>query len=408
MQQKAPLDPKSLLEKTAAETRGGRRFRWILGGGSGVAALMLILWFVFGGSTPIEYQTGVVTRGTITVTITATGTLEPEDKVDVGTEISGRIVEVLADFNDTVMKGQIIARLDTELLSARVVQARASLASAEANVEQALASEKEARLKRARARELRDRRTISQQEMDTAEAALARAVAAVGIAKAQVQLSQAQLKSAESDLAKADIRSPIDGIVLDRKIEVGQTVAASFQTPVLFTLASDLKRMELRVNVDEADIGAVAPEQTAKFTVDAYPGREFKARVLSVYNAPRTTQNVVTYEAILSVDNSGMLLKPGMTATADITTTVIENALSVPNGALRYTPASESARAKPERAANEGERVGRVWTNGASLEPHDVLIGATDGIRTQILDGDVSEGANVLVDVKRAGGTGQQ
>ncbi len=202
--------------------------------------------------------------------------------------------------------------------------------------------------------------------------------------------------------------APIDGIVLDRKIEVGQTVAASFQTPVLFTLASDLKRMELRVDIDEADIGAIAAEQTATFTVDAYPGREFRARVLSVYNAPRETLNVVTYEAILAVDNAGLLLKPGMTATADITTAVIENALSLPNGALRYTPASETARAKPERTANEGERVGRVWTNGANLEPHDVLIGATDGIRTQILDGDVSEGAKVLVDVKRTTATGRQ
>ncbi|MBI1237922.1 MAG: efflux RND transporter periplasmic adaptor subunit [Alphaproteobacteria bacterium] len=400
MNQSARLDPKALLALSAEERRANARRRILAAAGGGALVLALLLWAFWPFGKATAYLTDQARRETLVVTVTATGTIEPETSVDVGTEISGKIVEVLADFNDSVEEGEVIARLDTEQLSARVVQSRANLAVAEASVAQATANEREAKLRYDRLVDLRRRGNVSQQELDTQEATLARAVAAVASAKAQVTLAEAQLRANENDLAKAEIRSPITGIVLDRKVEPGQTVAASFQTPVLFTLASDLTRMEVQVDIDEADIGAVEQGQPATFTVDAFPGRRFDATIIELRNAPRTTQNVVTYDGILSAPNPDRLLKPGLTATAEITVGTHENVLTVPNGALRFTPPEKEDETSEAPRADSGE--GRVWVETASgIAPVTLTLGASNGIRTEVTGGDLKEGDVVLIDLAR-------
>jgi HlyD family secretion protein len=223
---------------------------------------------------------------------------------------------------------------------------------------------------------------------------LARAKAGVGLARAQVQQD-------ETLLSKATIYSPIDGVVLDRKVSAGQTVVAAMTTPVLFTLASDLNQMELDVDIDEADVGQVRAGTTANFTVDAYPTRKFPAKLVSVHNAPKTVQGVVTYEGVLLVTNEGGLLKPGMTATAEIDAAHVKNAMLVPNTALRYVPPDEiKAKAPPPPPSMNGMSAGRVWTvDGASLKPHDIRLGPTDGRSTEVLSGDLKPGDAVVTDL---------
>jgi HlyD family secretion protein len=400
MNQPRPIDPQILaaLSAPGRQRSRARRTLWMIG--IGIAAVILGgagLWATIRSNNAAQFVTGTVELGTLRVEVTATGTLEPVEKVDVGAELSGRIEEVFVDFNDPVTKGQILAKLDIELLEAKAVQSAASLLSAQASVRQAEATLKEAKNRRDRVINLAKSRTVSSQEVDTAEANLLRAEAALEIAKAQVALSEAQRKVDEENLGKAEIRSPIDGTVLDRKIEAGQTVAASFQTPVLFTLASDLKQMELQVDIDEADIGDIAVGQLATFTVDAFPNRRFEAKILKVHNAPLTVQNVVTYRAILSVDNADGVLKPGMTATADITVKAQENVLTVPNGALRFTPPNEEP---GQRSTNtEDANLHRVWVDPGAPEAREIRTGATDGSRTEVLSGDLEAGDSVLVDL---------
>jgi HlyD family secretion protein len=403
MNQPRPIDPQILaaLSAPSRQRARSRRIGWMIG--FGIVAVLLGtggLWITFGGGSSAEFVTGTVERGTLRVEVTATGTLEPVEKVEVGAELSGRIEEVLVDFNDPVEKGQVLAKLDIDLLEAKAVQSAANLQSSQASVRQAEATLKEATNRRNRVMNLAKSRTVSSQEVDTAEANLLRAEAALEIAKAQVALAEAQLKVDQENLGKAEIRSPIDGTVLDRKIEAGQTVAASFQTPVLFTLASDLRQMELQVDVDEADIGDIAAGQPATFTVDAFPNRRFDAKILKVHNAPLTVQNVVTYRAILSVDNVDGVLKPGMTATADITVKAQENVLTVPNGALRFTPPNEEA--MPLSTKTEDANLHRVWLDAGSPEPRDIRTGATDGQRTEILSGELEPGDTVLIDLVSA------
>jgi HlyD family secretion protein len=403
MNQPRPIDPQ-ILAALSAPTRQRsrmRRFIWMIG--IGIVAIVLGsagLWFTLRSNTAAQFVTGSVERGTLVVEVTATGTLEPVEKVDVGAELSGRIEEVLVDFNDPVQKGQVLAKLDIDLLQAKAVQSAANLQSAQASVRQAEATLKEATNRRNRVRNLAKSRTVSPQEVDTAEANLLRAEAGLEMAKSQVALAEAVLKVDEENLGKAEIRSPIDGTVLDRKIEAGQTVAASFQTPVLFTLASDLKQMELQVDIDEADIGDIAVGQPATFTVDAFPNRRFQAKILKVHNAPLTVQNVVTYRAILSVDNADGVLRPGMTATADITVKAQENVLTVPNGALRFTPPDEEA--VPPSTKTEDANLRRVWVDPGSPDPVEVRTGATDGQRTEILSGEIEPGDVVLIDLVSA------
>ena len=334
-------------------TRGRFRvLRWLL--------ILLVLAVAIGGylfyqdssatSTAPRYQTEALSRGNLRVTVSATGKLEPINQVDVGSELSGTIETVLVDYNDRVKKGQVIARLDIAKLQDAIAKSKASLASAEAKVLQTMATVKEAsaNLKRLRqVAKLSGGKVPAPTELETAEATLQRANADEGSARAAVEEARAALRSNETDLAKASIRSPIDGVVLERQVEPGQTVAASLQAPVLFTLAENLAQMELQVDVDEADVGQVRDGQSATFSVDAYPNRNYPARISQVRFGAETVNNVVTYKTILNVDNDDLSLRPGMTATAEIVTAERENVLLVPNAALRFTP-PQSNEAEPK------------------------------------------------------------
>ena len=357
---------------------------WIAGG---VIAALIGLWSAFGRPTPPAYTTQAVTRADLAITVSATGTLAPRDEVDVGAEVSGKIDALYVDFNDHVKKGQQLARIDTLAFDATLAQSRAQLAQAEATLIQAGQTQK-------RTAALMKGNAASRQEFDTANADLARASAGVKLARAQVN-------SNETTLAKATIYSPIDGVVLDRKVSAGQTVVAAMTTPVLFTLASDLSQMELDVDIDEADVGLLKTGAKAGFTVDAYPARRFPAKLISIHNAPQTVQGVVTYRGVLLVANPGGLLKPGMTATAQIDADQVHHALLVPNTALRFVPSDDiKAKAPAQPVPQNGVNWGRVWlVDGATLKPHDVKLGPTDGRLTVVLSGDLKEGDLAVTDL---------
>jgi HlyD family secretion protein len=378
------------------------------------------------------YITQDVRRGGITVTVTATGNLEPRNQVDIGSELSGTMRNVNVDVNDEVKAGEVLAVLDTTRLRAQVLQQESSLASAEARVLQSEATLKESRANYQRllkVRELSGNKIPSQQDLDVSEAAVARGEGDLAAARAAVAQARASLEAVRTDLAKTEIKSPINGIVLVRSVEPGSTVAASLQAPVLFTLAEDLKKMELHVSVDEADVGAVQVGQKASFTVDAFPNRTFSAHITQVHFASSNTQKstssnsaqasatstgVVTYETVLEVDNSDLLLRPGMTATAQIITTSIEDAVLIPNAALRFQPEGVDVPGMPAANARQGSpiqalmpgpprglrmggggnreggalrRMGRAWTIEDG-KPVLVLFkaGASDGRFTQVLE----------------------
>ncbi len=289
-----------------------------------------------------QYVTDKITQGDLVATISATGTVEALNTVEVGAEISGRILSLSSDFNDSVTQGQVLAVIDPEQHRAAVAQAKAQMLSAEAQVAEAEATLVETKQDAARAKELAAKGLYSAKERENAETKAIRAEASVKSAKASLALSRASYDAAKSRLGKTEVISPISGTVLSRKVEVGQTVNAGMQTPVLYIIAEDLSRMRLLSLVDEADIGKVANGQNASFSVDAFPGRKFVSSVLSVRNIPQTTQNVVSYEVLLSVDNKDNLLKPGMTASVEIIIEKHENVLLIPNKAFRFSPSRES------------------------------------------------------------------
>jgi HlyD family secretion protein len=292
------------------------------------------------------YATENVTRGNLTLTVMANGTLQPTRSVSIGSELSGTVARVLVDVNDRVKKGQVLVELDTAKLADQIVRSRAALATASAGVAQAVATVKEAEGNLARLEEvsrLSGGKVPSTAELDTARAALERARANEASARAAVTDARAGLATDETNLSKASIRSPIDGVVLTRSVDPGNAVAASLQAVTLFTVAEDLARLRLQVNVDEADVGAVQVGQKAGFTVSAYPSRRYPATITRVAFGSTTTDNVVTYVTYLDVDNADLSLRPGMTATATITATERRDVLLVPNTALRFTPAANGA-----------------------------------------------------------------
>ncbi len=376
-------------------------------------------------SNSTQYKTQEAQRGDLTVIVTATGTLEPTNQVDVGSELSGIIKSVEADYNDRVQVGQVLARLDTSKLAAQVAQSRAALESAKAKVLQAQATVSETRAKLAqlqRVRELSNNKVPSQTDIDAAEAALERAKADEAGYKAAVSQARATLEANETDISKSIIRSPINGMVLTRSIEPGQTVAATMTTPVLFTLAEDLTQMELHVNVDEADIGKVQEGQEATFSVAAYPDRAFDARISRAHYGSTTTSGVVTYETVLKVDNSDLSLRPGMTATADIKVKKVENAILIPAAALRFAPPVQEEKKpsaglvgsllpRPPSSAPKqtediaaGKKQQRVWTlKDGQLSAIPVTIGPTTGSMTEVLSGDIHPGMALVVDTVGAG-----
>lgn len=373
-------------------------------------------------SSPTQYITQEVKRGSLKVIVTATGTLQPKNKVDVGSELSGIIKSVHVDYNDRVKVGQVLAKLDTSKLEAQISQAKAALESAKAKVLQAQATVTETTSKLAQLKkvwELSNKKIPSQSELDAAEAALARAKADEANAQAAVSQAQATLEAYETDLSKAVIRSPINGVVLSRNIEPGQTVAASFQTPVLFTLAEDLTQMELHVNVDEADIGKNKEGQKATFTVSAFPNRNFAAQIIQAHFASTTTSGVVMYETVLKVANPDLALRPGMTATAEIEVKKVEDTILIPNAALRFTmpireeedsskgsfidqllprPPRPASKQPEEIRQHKKEKLIYILKDGKP-KSIPVVIEETDGKFTQIVSGDIKPGMSVIVDL---------
>ncbi|MEM9693599.1 MAG: efflux RND transporter periplasmic adaptor subunit [Myxococcota bacterium] len=393
-----------------------------------IAVLLVLGAVVFGGwrwwakkqqaADRTTYITRPAYRGELEASVSATGNLQARDQVNIGAEVSGTILRVDADFNDAVKKGDLLCELDPEQLQASRDQARAQLLAAEADYRSRRASAREASLAATRTSALAEKGLAAPQELEAARAAAARAKAAVHAAAAQVSLSRASLKSADTALSRAKIVSPIDGIVLSRSVEPGQTVAASFQAPVLFILAKDLRRMELHINIDEADIGRVKEGQAASFAVDAYPERTFPAKLVAIRNVATLVDNVVTYEAVLEVENEDRTLRPGMTALVSIVTGARKDVLIVPNAALRFTPpevidarqrarpspfgAKRDPKSKAEAEAQERERLmPTVWTLGGDGKPvpHRLAVGMSDGQGTEVVEGDVSSGDALLVDV---------
>jgi HlyD family secretion protein len=377
------------------------------------------------------YETAKAVKGNLKVTITATGTIESVGSVEIGSEISGRVEEVLVKFNDVVKKGQVLAKINTEQLDAKVKEAKAQSMVSAANLASARATVEEADAKAARGKALSDKGLMSAQDLDSAVSAQKKAHASLATSQAQQAVSAASLEAAQSSLGKAIIRAPVDGVVLSRSIEPGQTVASSLQAPVLFMLAQDLTTMRLKVNIDEADVGNVRDGQEASFAVDAYPKKKFPSTVKSIKNVPTAGKDIVTYEAELSVSNDERLLRPGMTATATIVTESRAGALLVPNAALRFTPPNVSATAatgSAKKATGAFAIPGMAKAPGASRKPAGgtaparspdsarvwvldkgqpaplrVQTGITDGTNTEIAGGDLTEGADVIVDIVVAG-----
>lgn len=301
-----------------------------------------------------RYRTVPVERGDIRVAISATGTLEAISTVDVGSQVSGQVTQVLVDFNDRVHKGEVLARLDPSTYQAQIAQGAAATASARASLASAQATLRNADLDFARKAQLAQRQLVARSDADQAAAARGQARAQVDVARAQIAQQQASTRTAELGLQRTVIRSPVDGVVLTRTIEPGQTVAASLQAPVLFQLAEDLSQMQIILAIDEADIGQVKAGQAVLFNVDAFPGRQFRGKVQQVRLAATNVSNVITYPAVVSVDNSSRVLLPGMTANAEIQISHRDNVLRVPNAALRFKPDETTTAAAPAPRAGAG------------------------------------------------------
>jgi len=361
-------------------------------------------WFWWRGSTPeaAGFLTESADRGLIEVVVTATGTVNPVTTVTVGTYVSGPILELYADFNSAVKKGQPVAKIDARPFEVKVLQAEAALANARAKLEKSRADLSLKQLNFERNQTLRTRNLIAQNDLDTARSDYAQAKAQLALDQAGVQQAEAQLSEARINLGYTNITSPVDGVVVSRSVDVGQTVAASFQTPELFKIAQDLTKMQVNAAVSESDIGGVHDGQPARFTVDAYPGRSFDGNVVQVRNAPITVQNVVTYDVVIQVANPDLALKPGMTATVSITTARRDDVLRVPLRALRFKPeATEAgATAAPKPAEPSTPSVYVLDANGA-LQRVEIQTGLHNDRYAELLSGDIEPGEAVVVALRR-------
>jgi len=374
---------------------------WIIGGIVVALVAAGAMAFTLKGSRKrVQYESALVTRGDLAVTVESTGTLEAVTSFEVGSEVSGRVLKELVEVNDEVRKGQIMAEIDPEPLNSGLDQSRAQLRGAQdaVNLAQATASESARTL--ARNQQLGKEGILSQSDLDAARSMRDRDNASLHSAQENVRVAKASVDLTSSKREKATIRAPIDGVVLARLVEPGQTVTAGFQTPVLFKLAQDLKKMKLHVDIDEADVSRIHGGESATFTVEAYPGRNFPSQVVTLQMQPKVSQNVVTYLAVLSVDNVDRALLPGMTCTATIQAETKRGVLVVPNAALRFTPPVKPG-GLSKAGVNFTDGKHRVWVlKGTVPTPIEVKTGATDGRHTEILSGDLQEGANVLTDTK--------
>lgn len=418
------ISPEDITEALGLDPAAKRK-RWTRRLAFGAAAIIVLglvaYWYNSSGATAnaVTFDTTPAVHTPLTVTVTATGTVQPTTQVDVSSEISGVIRTVNVDANSIVKKGDVLAALDVKRLTAQLARAQATLAANEAKLADAKATLNQKGLVLDRQTALTKKGFAATQALDDAVAAKASAAAAVSAAEADIEVAKADIALQEIDIGKSNIVSPVNGIVLKRAAEPGQTVASSLQAPVLFTLAEDLTRMQVEANIDEADIGAVKTGQDAQFTVDAYPGRAFPAKIQTVEFSSLTTDGVVTYKAILSVDNKELLLRPGMTATAQITVQKVDDALAVPNAALRYTPPPRKARnsfdlsriffprpqrnrGQPKRDASPNSRSVWVLENG---RPREIIVttGATDGKLTQIVTGDLKPDDQVITASRQDG-----
>jgi len=351
-----------------------------------------------------QFTTKKVSLGKIRSQVTATGTVNAVTTVLVGTQVSGTIKNLYVDFNSYVKKGQLLAQIDAAAFDAQVQQARANLSAAQANVKKSEAALIDARRQLSRNKELFARKLIARMDLDTAETNELSAAAQLEASQAQVEQTRAALQVSETNLQYTRIISPVDGMVISRSVDVGQTVAASFQTPTLFTIAQDLAKMQIDTSVDEADIGKIKKDQTVEFTVDAYPDKIFPGRVSVIRNAPITVQNVVTYDVVVLVPNPDKILKPGMTANVSIITAEKNNVLAVPNAALRFRPPEKANAAKkaPELKPPEGkelERKGPVVWRLENNKPKrvSITVGISDGSNTEVAAGELKAGEEVIV-----------
>ena len=362
----------------------------------------------------VQFKTARVSRGDLRATVTATGTVSAVTTVLVGTQVSGTVKQLLVDYNSPVKKGQLLAQIDPALPEAKVAQSKANLQAAAANVEKAEAALLDADRTLERNRTLFAKNFIARSDLDTADTNRLSAMALLNVAKAQVEQQKAALNQDETNLNYTRILSPVDGTVISRNVDIGQTVAASFQTPTLFSIAQDLTRMQIDTNVDEADIGKIRVGQSVQFTVDAYPDGIFPGRVSEIRNAPTTVQNVVTYDVVVKVANPELKLKPGMTANVSIITAVEKGVIKVPNAALRFK--WQPAGAVPERGstgaagatgagrpqvvrAEAGAKTQGVWIlDGKKPRRAPLTLGISDGNETAVLSEELKEGDAVIIE----------
>lgn len=369
------------------------RWGWLTGIGGLILLAVGGTWYWwFSGTPPVPYKTALVDRGPITAIVTATGTVNPVVSVQVGSQVSGKITQLMADFNSVVTKGQVLATIDQQPFKARVSQARAALKSGRGNLAKAKNMANQRKLELDRMTTLLRQQFVSQADFDLAATNFRDAQAQVEIAQAQVDQAAATLASAELDLGYTTIYSPVNGIVVSRNVDVGQTVAASFQTPTLFVIAQDLTQMQVNANVSESDIGGVAEGKQASFRVDAYPKEFFEGTVTQVRNAPISVQNVVTYDVVIAVDNRELKLKPGMTANVTIVTARKENALRIPNGALRFRMPGIPV----------DRKVTQVWVIDHEEHVRQTVIttGIADSLSTEIAEGSLKEGDRVILGIE--------
>ena len=425
------IDQPETVEEFLGVSEKPRWRRWAKFWIPGLLVAVLAIWyFGTGDDGKPDYITETVVERSLDLTVTATGNLRPTNQVDVGSEVSGKIDRVFVDVNDRVTQGQVLAQINTDVIEDQILQSRANLRAAQAQVAQARASLNVDSAQLNRLQEvyrLSDGKVPSRTELEAAEANVARSRAAVNSAQANVAASQAQLSTSVTQRNRAVIRSPVSGVVLARQIEPGQTVAASFNTPTLFVLAEDLSAMQLRVQIDEADVGQVKPGQRASFVVDAYPARRFPARVTRINLGSNNTatanqqaqsgqqqQNaVVNYEARLAVANANGLLRPGMTATATIATESTGTRLLVPNGALRFDPDKEADTASafepniglerqgPQATIGVGSRQRvHVLQDDGTLKAIEVVTGQSDGRLTAVTSRELKRGMRVVTGIR--------
>jgi HlyD family secretion protein len=377
-----------------------KRSVWVATGVIAVAVVATAVYYRrdVAAEAPV-FMTAEVSRGDVVATVEATGTLEAVTTVQVGSQVSGTISALHADFNSKVRKGQIVAELDSSLFQTQVDQARATVARLEADVDRARVQATDAELKLKRAHELFDRQLIPATDLETAESTARAAEAAVKGADAQVVQAQASLNQAQVNLSHSIIRAPIDGVVIARNVDVGQTVASSLQAPTLFIIARDLAEMQVNASVDESDIGEIQPKQPVRFRVDAYPSETFSGTVSQVRLQPVVQQNVVSYVTVIDVPNPELKLKPGMTAAVTIETGRADGVLKVPTAALRFTPegAGRAGQASASGRPSRDEERSAVWVL-AENRPVRVAVktGLSDARDTAILDGDLTTGTPVV------------